>query len=621
MTVDRRPLVVALAVGLLLRAAWSLYAARSTPEFLVSGDQYSYWVIGQEIAAGRGYRIPPFTDPTSYYPVGFPALLGLFAFVTMRTPLPDDPVLVMAAIQIAAGLVAIALTYVVALRLWGRRVGLVAAWIVALWPNLVMASATYSVEPVFIALCLAVVSVLVTHDWSTGPPSTRRLLAFGVLLGATVLIRPFVAPVVVGLLLACAVARFGWRSTVRTLAVPLAVVAVMMVPWTVRNAVTLGAFVPISTNLGDTVCMDRTLEANGTFRFATHDGCADPDLPEAERNRANLRKAASFVVEHPVKEVHLWGMRLYRMMSDDRVALREVEELGAGRFLPDGLRSGLGILADGWFFTIGSLALVGVAVRRRDVWATPERVVVFATAVGLLLIPIGLWGAQRFHVPLAPFMAMGSALALVWFADRRPNVPGMDAAAWDARYAGAELVWSAEPNRFVVEVVEGWRPGRALDVACGEGRNAIWLAEQGWEVTALDFSQVAIDRGRRLADEAGVEVEWRRADATTHRPEAGVFDLVLVCYLQLPGPQLAEVLSSARDSVAPGGAIVVIAHARDNLERGVGGPQDPSVLPTPDEVVEYLDGLTIERAGHVTRPVETDAGQRDAIDLVVVARA
>jgi SAM-dependent methyltransferase len=612
------PVVVwPLLVGLALRVAWALYAARSVPEFLVSGDQYSYWIIGQEIGAGRGYRIPPFTDPTSYYPVGFPALLGLAAFITTRTPLPDDPVSVMAAIQVFAGVAAIALTHVVALRTWGPRVAIVAAWIVAAWPNLVMSVATYSVEPVFIALCLGVLAVVVTHDWSTGRvPSTGRLVAFGALLGAAVLVRPFVLPVVLGLALACWVVGAGWRATLRTVAIPVVVVAVMLVPWTVRNAVTLGAFVPISTNLGDTVCMDRTLEANGTFRFAVHDGCADPELPEAERNRANLREAASFVVNHPVKEVHLWGMRVYRMMIDDRVALREVEELGAGRFLDDRVRSGLGVLADSWFFAVGTLAVVGAARRRRELWSDPARAIVLVTAVGLLLIPIGLWGAPRFHVPLAPFMAIAAGLAL---APRR-SVRGMDADAWDERYAGSDLVWSADANRFVVEVVAGWPPGRAVDLACGEGRNAIWLAQQGWEVTAVDFSTVAVERGRRLADAAGVEIEWVCADATIHRAEAGTLDLALVCYLQLPSDQLRTVLVHARQALAPGGAVVVIAHALENLEHGVGGPQDPSVLPTVEQVVGALDGLVVERGSNVTRPVTTADGERDAIDLVVVAR-
>ncbi|MEX2625453.1 MAG: class I SAM-dependent methyltransferase, partial [Ilumatobacteraceae bacterium] len=188
----------------------------------------------------------------------------------------------------------------------------------------------------------------------------------------------------------------------------------------------------------------------------------------------------------------------------------------------------------------------------------------------------------------------------------------MDAGKWDERYAGQELVWSAEPNRFVVEVVDGWPPGRALDVACGEGRNAIWLARQGWDVAAVDFSSVAIDRGRRLADEAGVQVTWECADVTTHPLGDAEYDLVLLAYLQLPDDLLGPVLRRAAAAAASGGAVVVVAHARDNLAHGVGGPQDPSVLPTPDEVVAHLGDLTVERAEHVRRRVDTPDGVRDA---------
>lgn len=196
----------------------------------------------------------------------------------------------------------------------------------------------------------------------------------------------------------------------------------------------------------------------------------------------------------------------------------------------------------------------------------------------------------------------------------------MDAVAWDERYAGAELVWSAEPNRFVVEVLGDRPPGRVVDVACGEGRNAIWLAQQGWTVTGADFSGVAIERARTLAADAGVEVEWRVEDATAWQPDEGSFDVVLLCYLQLPADQLAAALARASAALAPGGDVVVIAHARDNLTRGVGGPQDPAVLPTPDEVVAQLPGLDIVQAGHVTREVQTPDGVREAVDLLVVAR-
>lgn len=200
----------------------------------------------------------------------------------------------------------------------------------------------------------------------------------------------------------------------------------------------------------------------------------------------------------------------------------------------------------------------------------------------------------------------------------------MDAADWDARYAATDLVWSAEPNRFVAEIIGPSPAGRALDVACGEGRNAIWLARQGWRVTALDFSQVAIDKATRLGEAtdaaAAVDVEWIRGDATRLEVPAGAHDLVLICYLQLTDAEMRKVARGAIEALAPGGAVVLIAHALDNLTHGVGGPSDPAVLPTPEQAAGWFAGLTVERAEHVLRPVTTPDGTRDAIDVVVVAR-
>ncbi|SBT39287.1 class I SAM-dependent methyltransferase [Micromonospora auratinigra] len=197
----------------------------------------------------------------------------------------------------------------------------------------------------------------------------------------------------------------------------------------------------------------------------------------------------------------------------------------------------------------------------------------------------------------------------------------MDSSAWDTRYANTSgLVWSAEPNRFVVESVAGLTPGAALDLAAGEGRNAVWLAEQGWRVTAVDFSAVAVERGRELAAGRGVTVEWRVADVTAYRPVPGSYALVLLSYLHLPGADLARVLDSARRALRPGGTLVVVGHDLANLTGGTGGPQDPAVLLTPETVVDGLAGLRIRRAETARRPVATDdGGTVDALDTVVVA--
>ena len=196
----------------------------------------------------------------------------------------------------------------------------------------------------------------------------------------------------------------------------------------------------------------------------------------------------------------------------------------------------------------------------------------------------------------------------------------MDAAAWDERYAASDLVWSAGPNAFVVEEVAGLTPGRAIDLAGGEGRNALWLAEQGWDAELVEFSAVALDKARAIADRRGVTVTTTLADATA-APDLDPADLVLVCYLQLPTAPLARALGHAASLVAPGGTLLVIAHERDNLEHGHGGPPDPAFLPTVDDVLTAIDGhgLTVERAEQVRRPVETDEGPREAIDLLVRA--
>lgn len=196
----------------------------------------------------------------------------------------------------------------------------------------------------------------------------------------------------------------------------------------------------------------------------------------------------------------------------------------------------------------------------------------------------------------------------------------MDAASWDERYRERELVWSAEPNVFVAEQVRGLTPGRALDLAAGEGRNAIWLAEQGFDVEAVEFSTVAIDKGRRLAAHRGVEVRWRHADLTRD-VALDPADLVVLAYLQLPREALGRIHRRAAAAVAPGGTLLVVAHERANVTKGVGGPGDPTVCPSVAEVVADLDGsgLTLEHAAQVRREVTTDEGPREAIDLLVRA--
>ena len=195
----------------------------------------------------------------------------------------------------------------------------------------------------------------------------------------------------------------------------------------------------------------------------------------------------------------------------------------------------------------------------------------------------------------------------------------MDRHDWDARYSGEELLWKAEPNRFLVAEVTGLPAGRALDLACGEGRNAVWLASEGWEVTGVDFSTVALTKARRLAGQHEVTVEWIEADVLAWEPPAARFDLIAVFYLQLPADQRRRVHARAATGLAPGGTLLVVGHDLANLTGGYGGPQDPAVLLTLDDVAADLAELTIVRAERVRRQVSTESGAIDAIDTLVRA--
>jgi SAM-dependent methyltransferase len=180
----------------------------------------------------------------------------------------------------------------------------------------------------------------------------------------------------------------------------------------------------------------------------------------------------------------------------------------------------------------------------------------------------------------------------------------MDAGAWDARYAEADQVWSVEPNQFVASELADLPPGTAVDVACGEGRNAIWLAERGWTVTGIDFSEVAVDRARERA--GGRDITWVVGDAlTVALPRV---DLAVLAYLQLPQDERRTAVRRAFAALDPGGTLFVVAHDSTNLTEGTGGPQDPTVLYTAEDVLADLVGerFTVIRAERVGREVAKD---------------
>jgi SAM-dependent methyltransferase len=172
----------------------------------------------------------------------------------------------------------------------------------------------------------------------------------------------------------------------------------------------------------------------------------------------------------------------------------------------------------------------------------------------------------------------------------------VDATAWDERYAASPLVWSAEPNQFVA-TLRGLPPGRAVDLACGEGRNAIWLASLGWQVVGVDFSSVAVEKARARSS----EVEWVVANALDW--SGTDFDLAVLAYLQLPPAERRVAVRNAWHSLRPGGRLFLVAHDSTNLTEGTGGPQDATVLYTADDVLSDLEEYDVVQAERVARIV------------------
>ncbi|GAB3349235.1 class I SAM-dependent methyltransferase [Modestobacter lapidis] len=190
----------------------------------------------------------------------------------------------------------------------------------------------------------------------------------------------------------------------------------------------------------------------------------------------------------------------------------------------------------------------------------------------------------------------------------------MQATDWDARYA-EKAQWSTGPNALIAAELDGLPPGRAVDLAAGEGRHARWLAGRGWDVTAVDFSGVGLDRGR--AAPGGDAVRWVVADVLSWAPaEPVALDLVLVAYLHLPGTDTVALLTRAVGWLAPGGRLLVLGHDVENTTRGVGGPQDPAILHSVDRLAPVAALLEVDRLAQVERP--TPAGT--ALDTLLLGR-
>ncbi|MEZ5322733.1 MAG: hypothetical protein R2698_11805 [Microthrixaceae bacterium] len=453
--IDRLALgVVLLAVVLRVGAAWWLTRAPSSVH-----DPLLYQRFAQGIAKGQGYLAFHGT-PTSYYPPGYPFFLGAIQWVLDRVD--QGARLPMAAAMVQAGLGGTTVWWLfrAGSRLGGRRVGLVAGAIVACWPNLILQSTVLLSEPLFLAVFAGLLRAGVRaldrlRDGSTvavqrhrdvvaprqrdpvgavaafwGSDRGRRLAAFavaGAWLGICALVRSQVLVMFAAFAAALwsgtrrRVRAWSTRDAIAALVLVTVTAALVITPWTIRNAVVLGGFVPVSTNGGDNLCVGFNPAANGAFAVPkvcqTGDFYLDGPAAELRRNRDTARIARRWALHHLGALPMLSLRKLYWTYNGDVDGARAVESYDDTPVFSEATRAAVRAISNGYYAIVGLATIAGLVVLTRRTRgdrheATLASFVVVGTLVSAL-IPVAFFGDQRFKVAATPLFALCAATALV----------------------------------------------------------------------------------------------------------------------------------------------------------------------------------------------------------------
>ena len=198
----------------------------------------------------------------------------------------------------------------------------------------------------------------------------------------------------------------------------------------------------------------------------------------------------------------------------------------------------------------------------------------------------------------------------------------MDHHGWNERYAANPQTFPLHPNHLVAEEVGGLTPGVALDLATGEGRHAVWLADLGWRVLAADFSVAGLSKAQARARSAGLPISWALADVRLLRFPPDRFDLVLAAFFAARPSERPSLYAAVADSLRPGGMFLIVGYDEINLTRGSGGPQDPELLLRPGPLASELAtlGLEVRRAEAVSAThLRSDGVHADVVNAVITA--
>lgn len=425
----RAPWIV-VAVGVALRLAWATVGARS-PQGLA--DPGIYYRTALRIADGSGY-VSINDHPTAYYPPGYPWFLGSFQWVLERVGLGSHTVGAIAVAQALLSGVAIAAVIVVGDRLGGRRVGIAAGAVLALWPNLVVHSSLMLSETLFVTLLSLALAGIVTLRGATGRFVWWRAVLAGGALGAATLVRPQVLLAAAAIVLGWVICRLPWRDVLARTAVLVVGVMVVVAPWTIRNAIVFGELIPVSTNDGDNLCVGFSTETTGYFTMP--ESCNTVELytagPEAElRRQATTRdRALEFIRRHPAELPELTWKKLWYTYRTDSDGIWASMSFGQDPWLTGWGRRVYDVVSTVYYAAVMVAAAVGAVLAWRRSWSTrradPTAVALVLGALASSAVPALFFGDPRFKVAATPFYAPLAAVAVVavlnrwWGSDRPP---------------------------------------------------------------------------------------------------------------------------------------------------------------------------------------------------------
>lgn len=418
--------MIGLAVlGLILRLAWVTYAAR-TPTGLY--DPARYYGIADNIANGKGYveifRLGPDGQlakgqASAYYPPGYPYFVGVIALAVKSGAVPGSVAMVVGVVQAFLGAISAGFLGVIARKVWSARAGVLAAGIMAVYPNLVMHTAAILSETLCIFLVLAALLLVVT---APPEPGRKRLIQIGLVLGAAVMVRSVVLPIIPVIFFAWWIQTRGWRPALRQSAVVAVAVIAVMTPWTIRNAIRMHAFVPLGTNTGDNLCIGYEPHASGVYgageackvEHVQMAGSHDEVLHNRETTQVALHYARRDVGRLP----GLVWKRALGLFDRDDDAIRAVQSYADPGFIPRQRVLTLRTVANSAWAVVGvggalGLALLGWRGKR-------DGLLVVLAGLSTLVAPLATFADPRFKVTFVPFLCLGLAVLMAQLWDVSP---------------------------------------------------------------------------------------------------------------------------------------------------------------------------------------------------------